>query len=208
MTIRIDVSRAEDVERLAEFAFARFARVDILINNAGVLGTGLSWQTSVDEWRRIIDINLFSVIHAMHSFVPRLMEQGNGHIVNIASLAALTSGAMVGPYSMSKHGVLAISECVARELAQVGSAVRVSVVFPGAVQTNIARPLLSRGQARPERIDAALNELIAQGMPPERLVDCVLDAVAAGAFGIFPHPEVPDAARERLEQLLGGRLVP
>jgi NAD(P)-dependent dehydrogenase (short-subunit alcohol dehydrogenase family) len=201
-----DVSSEADVERLAEFAFARLGRVDLLVNNAGVLGTGVSWKTPAEEWRRILDINLFSVIHAMRSFVPRLMEQGTGHIVNIASMAALTSGAQVGPYSTSKHGVLAISECVARELAQARSAVCVSVVFPGAVQTNLAKPLLSRSGQPPSRIDQALNDLTNQGMPAEQLAEFVLDAVADGAFGVFPHPAVRDAARARLEQILAGKL--
>jgi NAD(P)-dependent dehydrogenase (short-subunit alcohol dehydrogenase family) len=205
-TLMTDVSRADDMERLAQFAFERFGRVDLLVNNAGVLGTGVSWQTPAEAWRRILDVNLFSVIHAMRSFVPRLVEQGTGHIVNIASLAALTSGALVGPYSTSKHGVLAISECVARELAQTGSSVGVSVVFPGAVQTNLARPLLSRNDRPASRIDQVLNELTAQGMAPEQLVEFVLTAVAAGSFGVFPHPAVRDAARARLEQRLSGKL--
>jgi NAD(P)-dependent dehydrogenase (short-subunit alcohol dehydrogenase family) len=199
-----DVSRSEDVERLAEATFALLGRADLVVNNAGVLCTGRSWELSEAQWRRVLDVNLLSVVHAVRSFVPRLIQQGSGHIVNIASMAALTSGALVGPYSMSKHGVLAISECVARELAQAGSALRVSVVFPDAVRTHIVRPLFDRAGQPAAPIDEVLDRVIAQGMAPEDMVRTVLDAIAGGAFGVFPHPEVRDAARSRLEQLLGG----
>jgi NAD(P)-dependent dehydrogenase (short-subunit alcohol dehydrogenase family) len=199
-----DVSRSKDVEHLAEATFARLGRADLVINNAGVLCTGRSWELSEAQWHRVLDVNLWSVVHAVRSFVPRLIQQGSGHIVNIASMAALTSGALVGPYSTSKHGVLAISECVARELAQAGSPLRVSVVFPDAVRTHIVRPLLDRAGQPAAPIDEVLDRVIARGMAPEELVRVVLDAIADGAFGVFPHPGVRDAARSRLEHLLDG----
>jgi NAD(P)-dependent dehydrogenase (short-subunit alcohol dehydrogenase family) len=205
-TLRVDVSSADDVERLADFAFAKFGHVDMIINNAGILSTGLSWEATPEEWRRLLDVNFFGVVHAVRSFVPRLRQQGHGHIVNIGSMASLTSGAMVGPYSASKHAVLALSECLARELMQVGSSIGVSVAFPGAVHTGIARSLAPSGGHASEQLDLALTELIARGMPADTLADVVLQAVAEGAFAIFPHPMVRDAARARLDHLLEGEL--
>ena len=97
-----DVSRATDVERLAEFSFDRFGRVDLLINNAGTLATGKSWEMPIATWRRVLDINLFGPVHAVHSFVPRLIAQGFGQVVNIASAAARSAVQSILPRALRK----------------------------------------------------------------------------------------------------------
>jgi NAD(P)-dependent dehydrogenase (short-subunit alcohol dehydrogenase family) len=199
-----DVADPADVESLADHSFRRFGSTDLLINCAGILLTGRSWEIPLDQWRRVLEVNLFSLVHALHSFVPRLIAQGRGHIVNIASMAAVTSGALVGPYSTSKHGVLAVSECLARELQAIGSPVRVSVVLPGAVETGIARDLAADTADDAGELNRTLRDAIAEGMPADQLVDFVLDRMAAGAFAIFPHPAVCESARRRLESLLSG----
>ena len=172
-----DVSRPQDIQNLAEFAFGKFESVDLLVNSAGVLATGLSWLTPPAEWRRVLDVNLFSVIETIHHFVPRLIHQGHGQIVNIASMASVTSGAMVGPYSASKHGVLAVSECLARELKSIESKVQVRVVCPGAVRTAIAQELAVGASSGTSGWTDALKEIINHGMSPEELVERVFAGV-------------------------------
>lgn len=201
--LRADVSDAQDVKRLAERSIERHGRVDLLINNAGILSTGRTWEMPLDQWRRVLEVNLFGLVNALHSFVPRMLAQGSGHIVNMASAAALTSHAFVGAYSASKHSVLALSESLARELEAVGSNVRVSVVFPTAVSTDIARGLGERPAGEAPPIDRLLMDLSASGMSAADLVDFVLAALDQGAFAIFPHPAVRKRAAERIDGLLG-----
>lgn len=201
-----DVSRATDVERLAEFSFDRFGRVDLLINNAGTLATGKSWEMPIATWRRVLDINLFGPVHAVHSFVPRLIAQGFGQVVNIASAAALAAHAHTAAYAASKHGLLALSESLARELAAMGSPVRVSVVFPGAVRTGIARELVADAGNATLPINRLLVDLATKGAEPQDVVRQVLGEVEAGTFAIFPETKVRDRASERLKTLLGGKL--
>ncbi len=204
-TMITDVANAGEIQRLSARSFERFGRVDLLVNCAGVLTAGLSWEIASAEWRRVIDVNLFSVVEAVRSFVPRLIAQGSGYILNVASMAAVTSGAMVGPYSVSKHGVLALSECLAREFASLGLPIGVSVVCPGAVNTNIAHQDDGQGGLANETMDF-LKTVIANGMSPDELVEIVLDRVDTGEFCIFPHSEVRDSAQRRVDQLLAGRL--
>lgn len=203
--VTTDVSVPEDIQRLADYTFDRFGRVDVLLNCAGILSAGLSWEISSEEWRRLLDVNLFSVVDAHRAFMPRLIEQGSGHIVNIASMAAVTSGAMVGPYSASKHGVLAVSECLAREIASLGLPIKVSVVCPGAVDTGIATAQSATVESGAAAM-AGLRQVISAGMSPVRLVALVLEGLDRDEFCIFPHADVRKSARRRVDQLLSGRL--
>lgn len=204
--IRADISSAADVERLAELSFARFGRVDLLVNNAGILATGRSWEMPIATWRKVLDVNLLGPVNAVHSFVPRLIAQGNGHIVNMASAAALAAHAHTAAYAASKHGLLALSEALARELEAMGSPVRVSVVFPGAVKTGIARDLSADAATVALPINRLLADLATKGAEPDDVVAQVLSAVGSGTFAVFPQVKVRDRAAERLSALLDGKL--
>lgn len=201
-----DVRDAAQAQRLAEAAFAWRGGVDLLVNSAGVLSTGRVWDLAPEEWRRVLGINLDGVLHMVQAFMPRLLVQGRGLVLNVASMASLTAGADVAAYSVSKHGVLALSECLARDLLEVGSAVRVAVAFPGAVRTAIAERLMDKPAAQIGDWDRRLHALLAQGMLPEELATRVLDAALGGAFAIFTHDEVRDFAAARLAGLLAGEL--
>lgn len=204
--VRTDVSNAADVEHLAERSLARFGRVDLLINNAGILATGRSWEMPIAKWRQILDVNLLGPVNAVHSFVPRLIAQRHGHIVNVASAAALAAHAYTAAYAASKHGLLALSESLAHELEAVGSPVRVSVVFPGAVKTTIARRLVADAGNATLPINRLLSGLATNGAEPSDVVRQVLSEVEAGTFAIFPQTTVKDRAADRLKTLLGGKL--
>ncbi|PRX27374.1 short-subunit dehydrogenase [Paraburkholderia sp. BL18I3N2] len=201
--VTTDVSKEDDIERLASLAFDVAERVHQLVNNAGVLLSGNCWQTSLPGWKRTIDINLWSVIHATRSFVLRMLDSG-GHIVNIASMAGLTPGCDVAAYTVSKYGVVAHSECLAAELALRKAPIKVSVVCPRAVRTGIASSL-QQGESvgsTHAAIKATLQHVIREGMAPEALAKHLLSEVDAGKFWIVPHAEVLAAVEHRAEQIL------
>lgn len=197
-----DVSRAESVQALASRAYANFGRVDLLFNNAGVLATGASWEHSHDAWQRVLGVNLWGVIHATQAFVPRMLEQtGGAHIINIASLAGVTCGPWVAPYTVSKHGVVALSECLHAEMQTLGKPIRVSVACPGAIRTDIASELPAQ-LAHGGELNAHLRTLISNAMPPEEAAELIVAGAQAGHFWIFTHTEARTAAQRRLERII------
>ncbi len=131
-----DVTKAEQVEALAEAAFSRFGGVDLLVNNAGVGCGGEVGALPLEEWKRVLDVNLWGVIHGCHTFVPRLRKQGSGHILNIASAAGLMTVGNMAPYNVSKAGVVSLSETLYLELKAAG--IGVTVACPTFFRTNIA----------------------------------------------------------------------
>ncbi len=139
LTVVTDVSVAADLEHLAETAFNRFGAVHVLCNNAGVSTFNPVVAQSLDDWRWVLGVNLWGVIHGVQAFLPRMTAKGQpAHIVNTSSLAGLASGLpSLGPYNVSKVGVVALSETLRMELAMAGSPVGVSVLCPGSTPTRI-----------------------------------------------------------------------
>ena len=136
--MRTDVSRAEEVDALARRAFEAFGTAHVVCNNAGVGGGGLMWQVPEADWAWILGVNLMGVVHGVRAFVPRMIEQGEGHVVNTASIAGLIAGPGMGPYCATKHAVVALTETLAQESAMQGSAVTVHVLAPAFLRTGIA----------------------------------------------------------------------
>ena len=136
---RCDVSKAADLNALAEKTFARFGQVHLLVNNAGVMTAGSIWQAPAEDWDWMFAVNVKGVVHGIRAFVPTMIKQGvEGHVVNTASLAGLVSPPMLGAYTASKHAVVSLSECLYHELKQAGAPIGVSVLCPAYVQTGIA----------------------------------------------------------------------
>ena len=124
--------------RLAELTMERFGRVDLLCNNAGVVSGGRTWEIPLGDWDRVLDVNLWGAIHCIHSFVPLMVgNESGGHVVNVASMAAVTPVPGIAPYNVSKHGLLALSETLQADLQAAGSSVGVTVVMPGRVATSL-----------------------------------------------------------------------
>jgi short-subunit dehydrogenase len=161
----------------------------------------------------VLGVNLWGVIHGIRAFVPRLVEQNEGHVVNTGSIAGLTSAPMMGPYNASKHAVVTISETLQRELALNASAVRVSVLCPGFVQTRIAesdrnRPEHLRNPVEPEMSEVGrelMKQIVASGLPPDEVARQVVDAVKHERFYVLPHPEMKSAVRTRMDDILEDR---
>jgi short-subunit dehydrogenase len=134
-TLRVDVSDAAQVERLAAEADRRLGRIDLVINNAGVAATGAVGEASLEDWRWIMSINLWGVIHGCHVFTPRLIRQRGGAVLNVASAAGIACAPTMAPYNVTKAGVIALSETLAGEVAQHG--VGVTVLCPVFFKTNL-----------------------------------------------------------------------
>ena len=132
-----DVSDAASVRELRDRALDRFGAVHLVHNNAGVGLGGPIWEVTEEDWRWILDVNLWGVVHGVHTFVPLLIEQGEGHVVNTASIAGLVASPFLGPYNATKQAVVGISETLFKDLQMAGSPVGVSVLCPGFVQTRI-----------------------------------------------------------------------
>lgn len=210
-----DVSSDAQVDALAEKAFSGFGAVHILCNNAGVAGDGAPlWEQTLQNWQWVLGVNLWGVIHGLRSFVPRMVEGGDeGHIVNTASMAGHISLPMLSPYHATKFAVVTMTESLLYELQLGGAKLRASVLCPGFVRTRIMesernRPAELRTEAQPtseavQAVSAAFSAMVEEGIPPAEVADCVLEAVRADRFYVFPHPEMLPTIRTRMQRILG-----
>ena len=199
--VRTDVSDAAQVQALADAAVERFGAIHIACNNAGVGAGGLSWEAPLDTWEWVLGVNLWGVIHGTRAFVPVIIRQGEGHVVNTASVAGLVAGPFMGPYNASKHAVVALTETLHHELAMMAAHVHASVLCPGWVQTRIADSARNRpaeDTSEPEPTSSAvgfaqlLQPLLDNGMPPADVAAKVLTAIRAEQFWVLPHDDTEE----------------
>ncbi|TMF52678.1 MAG: SDR family NAD(P)-dependent oxidoreductase [Chloroflexi bacterium] len=218
LAVQTDVSKAGDVEALAQKAFDTYGAVHLLFNNAGVGAGTIIWESTLADWEWTMDVNLWGVIHGIRAFVPRMLAQDTeGHIVNTASIAGLTSGPGLGIYKVTKYGVVTLSETLYHELALRGAKIKTSVLCPGFVNTRImdaARNRPARLQNDPAEVkmgpeSVALIQFMLQaveaGMSPEQVADIAFQAIRDETFYILTHPETKEAIRVRMEDMLQER---
>jgi len=212
-----DVADGAEIEALARDTLARLGAVHLVCNNAGVGGGGMVAGFDVDDWKRVIDIDLWSVLHGLRVFLPILVEQGEGHVVNTASVAGLFAPPFMGPYDVSKAGVVAISEAAFNELALLAPGVGVSVLCPGWVRTNIAEAQIAAAEANAgdgAEADLAgafgdvIRGYIDSGMDPADVAAEVVDAVKQRRFYILTHPQSAEVVRRRMEAIVKGENPP
>ncbi len=212
---RTDVAQSCDLEALADAAYERFGAVHIVVNNAGVGGSpGAMWELSEEDWRWVIDVDLWSVIHGVRAFVPRMIASGEeGHIINTASVAGLISGAVGGPYTVAKFGVVALSEQLYFELGRAEHPIGVSVLCPGFVNTRIydsdrnrqesyGQPTTARSPEA-EQFRENLEAMRETMIQPETIGDRVFDAVAENQLYIVEpgSDAVSEAIQSRLDHV-------
>jgi NAD(P)-dependent dehydrogenase (short-subunit alcohol dehydrogenase family) len=213
LATQIDVSRPDDVERLARETYAAFGAAHVLCNNAGVAVIGGVHEHSLADWQWVINVNLWGVIHGVRAFVPRMLAAGHdAHIVNTASMAGLTTAPFMAVYDVAKHGVVALSESMYKEFLATGAPIGVSVVCPGLITTNIMtssrnRPsdLAEAGKLGPmaEAFGQALGERVAGGYPPSEVAEQVVQGIREGRFYIVPaQPEVKAGAAVRAQDII------
>lgn len=212
--LRIDVSKADEVQELADFALRKYGAVHVLCNNAGVGIGGALWQHTVKDWEWLLGVNLWGVVHGIRTFVPIMISQGDEcHIVNTASAAGLDARPWLGMYSASKSAVVALSEALQQELAMIGAKVGVSVLCPAIVNTRIGdadrnRPvgLQNDGDAEPppqaQAFGEAFRAMLASGISPKAVADCVVDAVRSDRLYVFTNAETEARVRARFDRML------
>ncbi|MGH0029635.1 MAG: SDR family NAD(P)-dependent oxidoreductase [Myxococcota bacterium] len=211
LAVRTDVTKPEEVDTLARTARDHFGGVHVVVNNAGVVVTGALWENTLEELRWTVDVNLWGVIHGVRSFVPMLLEQDEpAHVVNVASMAAVTSAPYLDIYTVTKQAVLALSESLYKELQMLGSPVRASVVCPGLIRTNLMtadrnKPTdepRSEASAGGERMRRYLGDGVETGWPPSKVADEIVAGLREDRFYIFPtQPELLVGMEARLEEL-------
>jgi NAD(P)-dependent dehydrogenase (short-subunit alcohol dehydrogenase family) len=213
LAVRVDVARAEDVERLAHETYAAFGAAHVVCNNAGVAVIGAVHEHSLADWQWVMGVNLWGVIHGVRAFVPRMLAGGDeGHLVNTASMAGLTTAPYMSVYDVTKHGVVALSESMYKEFEATGAPLGVSVVCPGLIDTNIMRSARNRpaeladeGKAGPaaQAFGQALGDRLTTGYPPSEVADQVVRGIRAGRFYVVPaQPEVRQFATVRAEDII------
>ena len=211
--VRTDVSKGSDVELLARQALDAFGQVHLLFNNAGVAAGGAPWEATWNDWEWVIGVNLWGVIHGVKVFTPLMLAQNTEcHIINTSSAAGLIVGGASAPYAVTKHAVVALSESLYLTLQQRNSLVKVSVLCPGLVRTNIAnaernRPAGLRNEPvtmTPEMQAglAAFKATMETSMPPLQVADVVFGAIKKEQFYILTHPEWTEVIQLRTDKLL------
>src|SRR5262247_944311 len=211
-----DVAKAEQVDALAKETLRKYGAVHVVCNNAGVGTSGFpSWSSTLDDWRWVLGVNLMGAIHGVRTFLPIMIDQDTeGHIVNTASLAGLLSGGGT-VYSVSKFGVVALSEGVYLELRQGGHKPGISVLCPGFVNTNIGdcarnRPRELSHTTPPvtgpvaDAFRAWFTEQLHRGLDPRRVGDQVLQAIRDDRFYILTHPDWNGFIEHRMRTILDG----
>ncbi|WP_257457704.1 SDR family NAD(P)-dependent oxidoreductase [Archangium lipolyticum] len=214
LCVRTDVSRAGDVEALAERTLSAFGAVHLVCNNAGVAAGGVAWEASSEDWDWVLGVNLLGVIHGVRTFVPRMLAQDTeGHVVNTASLAGVLPFHPSAPYQVSKAGVVALTEQLHGSLKMRGAKVGASVLCPGWVRTRILDAARNRPGGPPPppvapptpaqvAMNAYLRQEVEAGMTPARVADQVLAAVREQRLYVITHPEMLGDVRTRMEALL------
>jgi NAD(P)-dependent dehydrogenase (short-subunit alcohol dehydrogenase family) len=215
LAVPTDVSQAGDLEELARRTMEAFGAVHILCNNAGVANHfSTCWERSLDDWRWIIDVNLWGVIHGIRAFVPlRLRQKGEGWIVNTASISGLVSLPFISDYVLTKHAIVSLSESLHHELGMGGSDLKVCVICPGYVNTRIVEAGRNRPPATPGEIpvptrfelqmgEEGFRNLIAAGMSPGEVAEKTFQAIQNNDFYVFTHPAMDVMVRDRMEGLV------
>jgi len=190
--------------------------VHVVCNNAGVAPLGVVWESTEQDWRWALGVNLWGVIHGVRVFTPILLGQGDeGHIVNTASVAGFIAPPGMGVYNVTKHAVVALSETLHHDLAARASKVRCSVVCPAFFASGIADSERTRpGALRSDRtksaedraLEAMLHKATESGrLSAEDIAARVLDAVRDERFYVLTHPKINGAIERRMRDILDGR---
>jgi len=211
-----DVSKLEDVERLAEVTMDRFGAVHVVCSNAGVGIPTSARNVKLSDWEWIINVDLWGPIYAVKTFLPLIEEQGVGHINATSSMAGLISSQMMGAYNVAKHGVVALMAAVERELRAKKSNVRASVLCPGPINTNISRHSVDfrPGRGKPKgdsekagKLAGNIQAALEQGMHPDEVGELVANAVEQEKFWILTHPHWSKTVQKQLDAMVNDQTL-
>jgi NAD(P)-dependent dehydrogenase (short-subunit alcohol dehydrogenase family) len=206
-----DVSKLDEVEALAAATVERFGAVHVLCNNAGVGIPTPTHNIRIDDWRWIIDVDLWGPIYGVKAFLPIMEDQGEGHINTTASLAGLIAAGFMGAYNVAKHGAVALMTTLERDLRGRKSPVRASVLCPGPINTAISRHSVEYrpSKAKPKtnsdaegKAGARVQAILEQGMDPDEVGRIVLDGIQRDTFWLFTHPSMSKVLSRQLDALM------
>ncbi len=214
---RVDVSKPEDMDRLAEEVKAAFGAPHFIFNNAGVGAGGLIWENSVKDWEWVLGVNLWGVVNGVRSFTPMMLDAARrdpayqGHIVNTASMAGLLTPPNMGIYNVSKHAVVALTESLYQDLKLVTDQISASVLCPYFVATGIHNSERNRPADMPaaeltasQRIQQAMTDK-ATGSGKVTAADVarkVFDAIEQDQFYVFSHPRALGNVKSRTDAIV------
>lgn len=213
---RVDVSKADEIQALADATFERFGVPHLLFNNAGVGTGGLVWDGSLDDWNWVLGVNLWGVIHGIRAFVPAMIEAGRkdpsyrGHIVNTASMAGLLNPPNMGVYNVSKEAVVSLSESLYHDLDLVGASVSASVLCPYFVPTGIMDAERNRPGGVPETqtrsqqvgLENGRKAVTAGKVSAADVAQLTFKAIDENRFYIYSHPHAQNNLQARMRGML------
>jgi NAD(P)-dependent dehydrogenase (short-subunit alcohol dehydrogenase family) len=213
-----EVASCEGMQAFATRVYERHGAAHLLINNAGVATGGLAWESSDADWRWVLGVNLLGVVHGIRHFVPRMLDAERrgepAHIVNVASVAGMLAPPLLAVYNVSKHAVVALTETLYHDLRLAGSAIGVTLVCPAFVPTGIARSDRNRPRdlANPgpltesqKSAQAATEKAVVSGrISAAEVAKMTFDAVRAGRYCVFTHPQILPSVDARFAALLAG----
>lgn len=212
MDVVCDVRDPKSVQELAEQTYRDVGPVRLLVNNAGVEQFGYLWDTPVDNWNRVVDINITGVFHGVRAFVPKMLaSRESAWVWNLSSIGGVATVPLQAPYIMSKHAVLALTECLRLEVQLAGhdDHVHVQAVLPGAVVSNIfesAGGVNDGDVAAAESQRSTMLDIKADAMDALAAAEVVFDQAAEGRFYLLTQPQyVGSAMAERAEVLVSQR---
>jgi NAD(P)-dependent dehydrogenase (short-subunit alcohol dehydrogenase family) len=222
LAMRVDVSKADQVEALGAATKERFGAPHFVFNNAGVGAGGLIWENSLQDWEWVLGVNLMGVVHGVRLFTPMMLAAAKadpayqGHIVNTASMAGLLNAPNMGIYNVSKHAVVSLSETLYQDLALVTDQVSASVLCPFFVPTGISQSHRNRpDEFKIQGAKPTQSQLIGQAMSDKavgsgkvtaaQVAQMVFDAISANQFYIYSHPKAIGSVQTRMEDVLQAR---
>ncbi|APE10461.1 SDR family NAD(P)-dependent oxidoreductase [Rhodococcus pyridinivorans] len=203
----VDVADPDAVDAMASEIFGRHGSVELLVNNAGIESAGLLWEIDRERWRRLMQINVDGVFYCLRSFVPRMIAAGSPScIANLSSVGGLNAVAVQSPYIVSKHAVLAMTECLHQDLAIVGAPIQVSAVIPHSIRSEIflaAQREAPTGNPTANAVFAAMQrDNVEKGLDPLLAAEHMIEQIARGDFWIHSDDDLCIAAMHRRGQQL------
>ena len=219
LSFRLDISKVDEVEAMAQKVFQTLGAPHFVFNNAGVGAGGLIWETSAKDWDWVLGVNLMGVVHGVRLFTPMMLDAAKkdptyqGHIVNTASMAGLLNAPNMGVYNVSKHAVVSLTETLYQDLRLVTDQISASVLCPFFVPTGISQSHRNKpsdmhdSSGKPTK-----SQLIGQAMSDKavssgkisaaEVAQKVFDAIAADQFYIYSHPKALASVQTRMEDVV------
>lgn len=218
LAVACDVRDAQAVQDLADFTYREIGPVRLLVNNAGIEQFGYLWDTPVANWQRVMDINVSGVFHGVRAFLPKMIAAATpAWVWNLSSIGGVAAVPLQAPYIVSKHAVLALTECLRLEVELAGHAdfIRVQAVLPGAVKSNIFEAAggvdsaaAGTDVAAAENQRAAMLDIKAAAMDPDAAAEVVFEQSAQDAFYLLTQPEYVGSAMAERAEILSNLTAP